>query len=186
MEDICQISQNCFPISDWSEWYSVSWKFALLLFILLVKRTSGALCRPRQVSSSFLKRKALVSILKPHSLIFIFNLCIFSSESNVNVSKAVLIFLPIVFSAARGSPAAGDLLKSGHFSFNPELRSLSPQENWKQLSSSSYKACKLALTAKGDSDNPTIPLITQRSQIMMPIVDSHHVEALFIQCRGSS
>ena len=94
-------------------------------------------------------------ILEPDSLIFTFNLCIFSSESNVNVSKAVLIFLPIVFSAARGSPAAGDLLKSGHFSVGPKLRSRYPQENWDQLFSSSYKACKLALTAEGD--NTTIP-----------------------------
>ena len=97
--------------------------------------------------------RPLVSILKPESLIFTFNLYIFSSE--YEIAKAVLIFLPRVFSAARGSTAARDLLKAGHFSFDPQLRSLYPQENWDQLSSSSYKACKLALTANGD--NLTIP-----------------------------
>ena len=83
-----------------------------------------------------------------------FNLCILSSNK-VDVAKAVLIFLPIVFLEARGSAAARDLLKTRYFSFDPQLRSLYPQENWDQLSSSSYKACKLALTAKGD--NLTIP-----------------------------
>ena len=103
-----------------------------------------------------------MSILKPYSLIFTFDLSIFSRNdnvdiSNVDISKAVLIFLPIVFSAARGSaaPAARDLLKAGYFSLDPQLRSISPHENWDQLSSSSYEACKLALAAKGD--NPTIP-----------------------------
>ena len=100
-----------------------------------------------------------MSISKSDSLIFTFNLSIFSRDYNVDISKAVLIFLPIVFSAARGSAAlaARDLLKAGYFSLHPHLRSLSPHENWDQLSSSSYKACELALTAEGDSDNPTIP-----------------------------
>ena len=96
-----------------------------------------------------------MSILKPDSLIFTFKLCIFFSKYRVDIAKAVLIFLPIVFSAARGSAAAQDLLKAGYFGLDPLLQLLSPQESWDQLSSSSYKACKLALTAKGD--NPTIP-----------------------------
>ena len=96
-----------------------------------------------------------MSILKPDSLMFTFNLCIFSSKYKVDVSKAVLIFLPIVFSEARGSAAAQDLLKAGYFSLDAQLRSLFPHENWDQLSSSSYKACELALTTEGD--NPTIP-----------------------------
>ena len=95
-----------------------------------------------------------MSILKPDSLIFTFNLYIFSSKYEVDIPKAVLIFLPIVFSEVRGSPAARDLLKAGYFSYDPELRSLFPQENWDQLSSSSYKACKLALTSKGDKTIP--------------------------------
>ena len=98
---------------------------------------------------------SLVSILKPDSLIFTFNLCIFSSEYEVDIPKAVLIFLPIVFSAVRGSATARDLLKAGYFSLHPRLQSLFPHENWDQLSSSSYKACELALTTEGD--NPTIP-----------------------------
>ena len=60
--------------------------------------------------------------------------------------KAVLIFLPIVFSQARGSAAALDLLEeAGSFSFYPRLQTQSPQENWEQLLSSSYTACKLAI-----------------------------------------
>ena len=118
---------------------------------------SRPLCQPRRASSSFPKGRSPVSILKPDSLIFTFILYIFSSKVKVDVSKAVLIFLPIVFSKAGGSAAARDLLKAqaGHFSVDPRLRSRYPQENWDQLSSSSYKACELALTAEGD--NPTIP-----------------------------
>ena len=98
-----------------------------------------------------------MSISKPDSLIFTFNLGIFSSQYSVDVDipKAILIFLPIVFSEVRGSASARDLLEAGYFSLHPHLRSLYPQENWDQLSSSSFKACMLALTAKGD--NPTIP-----------------------------
>ena len=106
-----------------------------------------------------------MSILKSDSLIFTFILrvCIFSSHdenfARDDIAKAVLIFLPIVFSEARGSAAARDFLKAqaGHFSVGPKLRSRFPRENWDQLFSSSYKACELALTAEGDSDNPTIP-----------------------------
>ena len=122
---------------------------------MLVSRTSRALCQPRQVSYSFSSRKSLVSISKPDSLIFTFKLCILSSqyEVDVDIPKAILIFLPIVFSEVRGSAAlaARDLLKAGYFSLHPQLRSRYPQENWDQLSSSSCKACMLALTAKGDN-----------------------------------
>ena len=83
------------------------------------------------------------------------NLCIFSSQYNVDIPKAVLIFLPIVFSQARRSAAALDLLGAGSFRFDPQLRGLFPEENWDQLFSSCFEACKLAITAKGD--NPTIP-----------------------------
>ena len=64
-----------------------------------------------------------------------------------------------MFSKARGSAAARDFLKAqaGHFSVDPELRSRYPQENWDLLSSSSYKACKLALTLDSEGDNPTVP-----------------------------
>ena len=94
-----------------------------------------------------------MSILKPDPLVFTFKLCIFSRNYEADVLKAVLIFLPIVFLEARGSAAARDLLNAGYFSLDPKLRSRHPLENWDQLFSSSYKACKLALTAKGD--NPT-------------------------------
>ena len=96
-----------------------------------------------------------MSILKPGLLIFTFNLYIFSSE--YEIAKAVLIFLPRVFSAARGSTAARDLLKHRNFGFNPQYRPIS-QENWDQLISSSYKACELALSARAPKGgNPTIP-----------------------------
>ena len=85
------------------------------------------------------------------------NLCIFSSQYSVDIPKAVLIFLPIVFSQARRSAAALDLLGAGSFRFDPQLRLRGgfQKENWDQLFSSCFEACKLAITAEGD--NPTIP-----------------------------
>ena len=101
-----------------------------------------------------------MSILKPESLVFAFNLFIFSSiflkENEVDIIKAVLIFLPIVFSQAGRSAAALELLVTGSFSFNPHLQRRFTQENWDQLFSASYKACKLAIAAPED-DKPTIP-----------------------------
>ena len=74
-----------------------------------------------------------------------------------DIPKAVLIFLPIVFSQpeARRSAVALEILEAGSISFDPLLRSRFPQENWDQLFSSSFKACKLAITAK--DDEPMIP-----------------------------
>ena len=72
----------------------------------------------------------------------------------VDIPKAVLIFLPIVFSHAGRSAATLDLLGAGSFSFDPQLRRRFPEENWDQLISTCFKACKLAITAKGDK--PTI------------------------------
>ena len=96
-----------------------------------------------------------VSILKPESSVFTFNLFIFSreilEENNVDIPKAVLIFLPIVFSQAGRSDATQRLLRAGSFSFNPQLQTRFPQENWRQLVSASYEACKLAIAAKGDN-----------------------------------
>ena len=97
-----------------------------------------------------------MSILKPQSIVFItFNLFFFSRkilwENTVDIPKAVLIFLPIVFSQAGRSAAALDLLGAGSFSVNPHLRTHFPHENWDQLFSASYEACKLAI-ATGDRD----------------------------------
>ena len=98
-----------------------------------------------------------MSILKPETIVFTFNLFIFSSEilKNVDIPKAVLIFLPIVFSQVGRSAAALDLLGAGSFSFHPQLREQFPQENWDQLLSASYEACKLAIAMEGASDNDT-------------------------------
>ena len=86
-------------------------------------------------------------------MVFAFNLFIFSSEmlGKVDVPKAVLIFLPIVFSQAGRSAATLDLLRAGSFSFDPQLKRQFPQENWDQLFSASYEACKLAIAAEGDN-----------------------------------
>ena len=94
-----------------------------------------------------------MSILKPESMVFIFNLFIFSSNKalekiEVDIPKAVLIFLPIVFSQAGRSAAALDLLGAGSFSFNPRLQTRFPHENWEQLFSASYAACKLAIARR--------------------------------------
>ena len=95
-----------------------------------------------------------MSILKPETMVFTFDLFIFSSiflkENEVDIIKAVLIFLPIVFSQAGRSAAALELLVAGSFSFNPHLQRRFTQENWDQLFSASYKACKLAIAAEGD------------------------------------
>ena len=72
----------------------------------------------------------------------------------VEISKAVLVFLPIVFSHAGRSASTLVLLGAGSFSLDPHIRKRFPQENWDQLISSSFRACELAITAKGDE--PTI------------------------------
>ena len=103
-----------------------------------------------------------MSILKPESLIFTFNLRISKKSSyKVDIPKAVLIFLPIVFSQAKRS--ALRLLKAGSFSIDPRLPIRFPFENWDQLFSSSYNACRLAIAAEGASDTQTItePTITE-------------------------
>ena len=92
--------------------------------------------------------------------LYIYCLCFFSSEMEkygADIPKAVLIFLPIVFSQpeARQSAVALDLLEAGSIIFDPRLRRRFPQENWDQLLSSSFNSCKLAITAK--DDKPTIP-----------------------------
>ena len=95
-----------------------------------------------------------MSILKPESTVFVVNLFIFSSDmlgKVVDVPKAVLIFLPIVFSHAGRSAAALDLLRAGSFKFHPQFQRRFPQENWDQLFSASYEACKLAIAAEGDN-----------------------------------
>ena len=108
-----------------------------------------------------------MSILKPESLIFTFYLWVFSTSKiekyKVDIPKAVLTFLPIVFSQARRSAAALDLLESGSFSFDPQLPRRFPFENWDELFLSSYNACRLAIAAEGASDTQTItePTITE-------------------------
>ena len=72
----------------------------------------------------------------------------------VDILKGVLIFLPIVFSHAGRSASTLVLLEAGSFSLDPHIRKRFPQENWDKLISSSFKACRLAITAKGDK--PTI------------------------------
>ena len=76
-------------------------------------------------------------------------------EVTVDMSKAVLIFLPIVFSHA-GRSASTLVPLSGSFSLEPHIRKRFPQENWDKLISTSFKACKLAITAKGDKPLATI------------------------------
>ena len=99
-----------------------------------------------------------MSISKPVSLVYIYNLCIFSSKIRkyeVDIPKATLIFLPIVFSQVKRLDASL-LLESRFFKVNPQLPRRFPQEDWNQLFSSSYKACKLAIGAKVDDSEPTI------------------------------
>jgi len=70
-----------------------------------------------------------------------------SSEMDVyevDIPKAVLIILPIVFSKARRTAQLLGLLKAGAFNFDPQLSRRFPQEDWNQLLSSCYTACKLA------------------------------------------
>ena len=56
-----------------------------------------------------------------------------------------------MFSHAGRSAAALDFLGAGSFSFDPQLKKQFPQENWDQLFSASYEACKLAITAEGNN-----------------------------------
>ena len=88
-------------------------------------------------------------------MVFTFNLFIFSSEilkkNDVDIPKAVLIFLPIMFSQAGRSAATLRLLRAGSFRFHAQFQRRFPQENWDQLFSASYKACKLAIAAEGDN-----------------------------------
>ena len=62
-----------------------------------------------------------------------------------------------MFSHAGGSAAALDLLKAGSFRFHARLQRQFPQENWDQLFSSCYTACKLAIATGGDIPVQTIP-----------------------------
>ena len=85
---------------------------------------------------------------------------IFSSKLKkyeVDIPKTVLIFLPIVFSKAGRSDASLRLLQARSFSFDPCLPRRFPQEDWDQLFSSSYTACKLVIGVKDDDLKPTIP-----------------------------
>ena len=122
--------------------------------------------------SSISYRKVYGEHLKTRATnLFVYNLCNFSSKIeryDVDIPNAVLIFLPIVFSKA-GKSGASRLLEAGSFSFDPELPRRFPQENWNQLFSSSYEACKLAIAVKDDEpmipdSEPMIPdLLVQRS-----------------------
>ena len=105
-----------------------------------------------------------MSILKPESLIFTFNLFFFSSKMEkykVDIPKAVLVFLPIVFSQAKRSAEALRILEAGSFSFDPQLPRRFPFENWDELFLSSFQACKLAIAAEGDIPSITEPSITE-------------------------
>ena len=90
-------------------------------------------------------------------MVFTFILFIFSSisleENEVDIPKAVLIFLPIVFSQAGRSAEVLNLLSAGSFNFDPHLQRRFPQENWDQLFSASYEACKLAMLVAAEGDN---------------------------------
>ena len=131
-----------------------------------------------------------MSILKPETIVFTFNLFIFSSEilKNVDIPKAVLIFLPIVFSQVGRSAAALDLLGAGSFSFHPQLREQFPQENWDQLLSASYEACKLAIAEEGD--NIAIASEGENLAITMGGASDNDTErenvAIATECHGSS
>ena len=74
----------------------------------------------------------------------------------VDIPKAVLVFLPIVFSHAERSDETLDLLKAGSFSFDPQLRRRFPEEDWDQLFSSCFEACELAIIAKGNKRHKSI------------------------------
>jgi len=65
-------------------------------------------------------------------------------EYEVDIPKTVLIILPIVFSKAGQAIGQERLLEAGSFSFDPQLPTRFPQENWNELFSSCYTACKLA------------------------------------------
>jgi len=62
----------------------------------------------------------------------------------VDIPKTVLIILPIVFFKAGQAIGRERLLEAGSFSFDYELPMRFPQENWNELFSSCYTACKLA------------------------------------------
>lgn len=114
-------------------------------FLLLVK--SDMSTSPSIFSNSCQKLSG--ELLKSRITdLYIYNLCFFSSKIEkfkVDIPKAVLIFLPIVFSKARRSDAS-HLIEAGSFRIDPELPRRFPQENWDQLFSSSYKACKSAIS----------------------------------------
>ena len=109
------------------------------------------LCQLCQVSPPFSIGRSLVSIFKPESLIF--NLCFLSSKIEkyeANIPKAIIIILPIIFSKAKRSFELLRLLDAGSFRFDPQLPRRFPQENWDQLFSSSYTACKLAVAREDE------------------------------------
>jgi hypothetical protein len=79
-----------------------------------------------------------------------------------NIPKAVLIILPIIFSKAKRAVGLLRLLDAGSFRFDPQLPRRFPQENWDQLFSSSYTACKLAVARAREDEHrmgvlPMIP-----------------------------
>jgi len=79
--------------------------------------------------------------------LYIYNLCFFSSKIEnyeADIPKAVLIILPIVFSKA------GQSFGPRFVGQAPQLQERFPQENWDQLFSSSYKACRLAVSKEHD------------------------------------
>ena len=112
-----------------------------LLNFLLVKSTMSA--SPSISSISYRKvygEHGRTRIIK----LYIYNLSIFSSKIEkyeVDIPKAVLTFLPIVFSKARQSDVVR-LLEAWPSNIDPELPRRFPQEDWNRLFSSSYKACK--------------------------------------------
>ena len=110
-------------------------------FLLLVK--SDMSTSPSIFSNSCQKLSG--ELLKSRITdLFNYNICIFSSKIEkyeVDIPKAVLTFLPIVFSKARQSDVVR-LLEAWPSNIDPELPRRFPQEDWNRLFSSSYKACK--------------------------------------------
>ena len=137
----------------------IIWVIFLLVFLIGYLGVKSSMSASPNISSVSYQKVSSEHLKTRINDLYIYCLCMFSSkteEYGADILKAVLIFLPIVFSQpeARRSAVALDLLEAGSISFDPRLRRRFPQENWDQLLSSSFKACKLAITAKG---KPTIP-----------------------------
>ena len=73
-------------------------------------------------------------------------------EIEADIPHAILVILPVIFSKAAPSDELERFLNSWSLRVDPRLRKQYPQENWTELYSSTYKACKLAL--KSDDTLP--------------------------------